>query len=125
MRDGVQADMTALASTNESTIFCVHASSASALTSKTSTPCCSSSPTAPPDELGAEHGQLGVVDGHHRLLARRRHDEHVREASAHHAEQAGGAVGPLLGQGDAAATDDLVAGAAVAAGCSSASKPVP
>ena len=39
MRDGVQADMTALPSTKESTIFCVHASSASALTSNTSTPC--------------------------------------------------------------------------------------
>ena len=61
------------------------------------------------DELGPEHGQLGVVDGHHRLLPRRRHDEHVREATAHHPEQAGGTVGPLLGQGDAAATDDLVA----------------
>ena len=68
------------------------------------------------DELGPEHGQLGVVDGHHRLLARRRHDEHVGEATAHHPEQAGGAVGPLLGQGDAAATDDLVADAAVERG---------
>ena len=67
-------------------------------------------PDGAADELGSEHGQLGVVDGHHRLLPRRRHDEHVREATAHHPEQAGGTVGPLLGQGDTAATDDLVAG---------------
>ena len=63
------------------------------------------------DELGPEHGQLRVVDGHHRLLPRRRHDEHVREATGHHPEEAGSAVGPLLGQRDTAASDYLVAGA--------------
>jgi len=62
------------------------------------------------DEISPEHGQLGVVDGHHRLLARRRHDEHVRETPAHHPEQAGSTIGPLLGQRDTATTDDLVAG---------------
>ena len=66
-------------------------------------------PDGTADELAAEHGQLRVVHRHHRLLPGRGHDEHVREPTAHHPEQAGGALGPLLGQGDAAATDDLVA----------------
>ena len=53
--------------TNESTIFWVQASSASALTSKTSTPCFEQRDGAG-DELGAGHGQLGVVHRHHGLL---------------------------------------------------------
>ena len=47
MRDGVQADMTALGSTNVSTIFWIQSASASALTSNTSTPRFSSSATVP------------------------------------------------------------------------------
>ena len=98
MRDGVQADMTALASTNESTIFCVHCLlGLGAHVEHLHAPLLEQ-PDGAADELGAEHGQLGVVDGDHRLLAGRRHDEQVREAAAHHPEQAGGAVGPLLGQ---------------------------
>ena len=112
MRDGVQADMTPLASTKVSTICSdpvrlglgAHVEHLDALLLEQR--------HRAGDELGAEHGQLGVVDGDDRLLAGCRHDEHVREAAAHHPEQAGGAVGPLLGERDAVPADDVVAGAA-------------
>ena len=88
IRDGVQADITALPSTNESTIFWVQASSASALTSNTFTPALLEDADGAADELGAEHRQLRVVDGHDALLGGRRHHEQVREAAAHHPEEA-------------------------------------
>ena len=65
------------------------------------------------DELGAGHGQLGVVDRDHGLLGGGGHEEEVGEAPGHDAVEAGRAVGPLLGQGDAVAPDDVVAGPAV------------
>jgi hypothetical protein len=48
MREGVHADITLLASTNESMIFWSHCASASALTSKARTPRLSSNATARP-----------------------------------------------------------------------------
>ena len=65
------------------------------------------------DELGAGHGQLGVVHRHHGLLGGCRHDEQVGEAPGHHAEEAGRPIGPLLGQGDAVPAHDVVTGPAV------------
>src|SRR6478752_6290865 len=50
------------------------------------------------EQLGAEHSDGGVVDGDDGLLAGCRHDEEVREAPAHHPVEAGGAVGPLVGE---------------------------
>ena len=113
MRDGVHADMTRLASTNESTIFWVQSRlGVGAHVEHLDPVLARAMPTVPADELGAQHRELGVVDGDDRLLAGRRHDEQVREAAAHHPEEAGGAVGPLLGQRDAVPADDVVAGAA-------------
>ena len=61
------------------------------------------------DELGPQHRQLRVVDGHDRLLGRRRHREHVGEIAAQDSEERDRAVGPPLGQRDPVAADDLVA----------------
>ena len=58
--------------------------------------------------FGPHHVDERDVGGDDRLLPRRRHDEHVREAAGHHAVQRGDPGRPLVGHAHASPTDDVM-----------------